>query len=65
MIERRFYNAKDMAHYLGISEDSIRKWAIRGRIPYSKFGKSLRFDLRKIETWIKDKECAYVRKAFN
>ncbi len=64
-MERRFYNAREIACYLGMNEDTVRKWAVRGRIPFSKFGKSLRFDMKRIEVWVKNKECAYTRKVFN
>ena len=64
-MERRFYNAKEISTYLGMSEDAVRKWAIRGQIPFVKLGKSLRFDMMKIESWIKTKECSYVKKVFS
>jgi len=64
-MEKRFYNAKELGVYLGLSEDTLRKWAVRGRIPFSKFGKSLRFDIKKIDAWIKRKECYYVNKNFS
>lgn len=63
-MERRFYNAKEIAFYMGMSEDAVRKWALRGQIPFVKLGKSLRFDMIKIEAWIKSKECSYIRKQF-
>jgi len=65
MIEKRFYNAKELGVYLSMSEDTIRKWAVRGRIPFSKFGKALRFDIKRIESWLKKKECVYTRKTFS
>ncbi len=64
-MERRFYNAKEIACYLGMSEDAVRKWALRGQIPFVKLGKSLRFDMIRVEAWIKSKECAYVKQNFN
>ena len=63
-MERRFYNAKEIGFYLGVSEDAVRKWALRGYIPFVKLGKSLRFDMIKVETWVKNKECSYSRKEF-
>lgn len=63
-MERRFFNAKEIAVYVGLSEETIRKWACEGRIPFSKFGAALRFDLQKIEPWLKKKENAYVQKEF-
>ena len=64
-MERRFYNAKEIACYLGVSEDAVRKWASRGYIPFIKLGKSLRFDMIKVESWVKRRECSYVQKEFN
>lgn len=63
-MDQRFYNAKDISKYLGVSEDAVRKWAIRGKIPFVKFGKSLRFDIDRIKKWTKDQECTYVKKEF-
>ncbi len=63
-MDQRFFNAKDIAKYLGVSEDAVRKWALRGKIPFVKFGKSLRFDIKKVEQWTKNAECSYVKKSF-
>lgn len=63
-MEKRFLTAKEAAVYLGLSEATVRKWAMRGRIPFTKFGKSLRFDIRKIDSWAAKKECAYVPNVF-
>ena len=64
-MEKRFFTAVEISVYLGLSEDTIRKWAIRGQIPFVKFGKSLRFDIRRVDSWAKDKECVYSKKNFN
>lgn len=64
-MERRFIGIKDLAIYLGLSQNTIRKWVGQGRIPFIKFGKALRFDLKRIDTWANEKECAYVRKHFD
>lgn len=63
-MDRRFYSAGEIAIYLGLREDTVRKWAMRGRIPFVKFGKSLRFDISRINCWAKDREPAYLRKTF-
>jgi len=63
-MDRRFYSAGEIATYLGLREDTVRKWAMRGRIPFVKFGKSLRFDISRIESWAKEREPVYVRKTF-
>lgn len=59
-MEKRFLTARETAFYLGLSEDTIRKWAIRGKIPFFKFGKALRFDIEKINRWANQKACYYV-----
>jgi excisionase family DNA binding protein len=64
-MEKRFFNAKEISNYLGVSEEAIRKWAIRGKIPFVKLGKSLRFDMIKIDSWVKTKENAYSQREFN
>jgi excisionase family DNA binding protein len=64
-MERRFYSADEIAVYLGIREDTVRKWAMRGRIPFVKFGKSLRFDIARINGWVREGEPAYFRKHYD
>ena len=54
-MNRRFYNAKEVACYLGVIEDAVRKWALRGSIPFVKLGKSLRFDMIRLESWLKER----------
>lgn len=54
-MEKRFLNTKELAVYLGLSSDTIRAWVKTGRIPYSKLGRSVRFDLRRIEPWLRKK----------
>ena len=49
---KRFLNVKELAVYLSVSEDTIRNWKKRAEIPFSKFGRSVRFDMRKIEKWL-------------
>jgi len=53
---KRFLNTKEIAVYLCVSEHTIRAWVKTGQILFSKFGKSVRFDLDKIEIWLKKKE---------
>ena len=65
LVERRFFDVRELATYLSLSEDTIRAWVKLGKIPFSKFGRSVRFDLNKIETWCKQKECRYTNKSEN
>lgn len=54
-MEKRFLNTKETAVYLGLSEHTIRAWVKLGRLPFSKFGRAVRFDQRIIDKWVKDK----------
>ena len=65
MIQKRYFNAREISTYLGVSEEAIRKWTLRGKIPFVKLGKSLRFDMIKIESWVKAKESSNAQKEFN
>jgi len=64
-MQKRFINAKDLAAYLCLSENTIRDWVKLGKVPFSKLGRAVRFDLQKIEPWLKHKECPYARKIFD
>ncbi len=56
---KRFLNSKDVGVYLGLSEPTIRAWVQKGKIPCSRFGRAVRFDLRQIETWVKKKAVVF------
>lgn len=56
LITQRFMDVKGMAQYLCLSEDTIRAWVKTGKIPVTKLGRAVRFDLHKIEQWLKQKE---------
>ena len=56
-INQRYYNARDVATYLGFTERYIRELHLRGKIPSHKIGKAVRFDLEEINSWIKEKKC--------
>lgn len=55
-MEKRFLNIKEIAEYLCLSESTIRAWVKTGRIPFSKLGRCVRFDILKINEWLKQKE---------
>ncbi len=62
-MERHFYSARDMSCYLCVTEAAVRKWAVRERIPFVKLGKCL-IDMIRINGWLKEQECAYVKREF-
>ena len=57
-MEKRYLSTKEIAIYMSLSEHTIRAWVKYGQIPFCKFGRAVRFDLRKIEPWLKGKECS-------
>jgi excisionase family DNA binding protein len=55
-MDKRFLNTKEVAIYLGLSEHTIRAWVKLRQMPFYKLGRSVRFDLEKLEPWLKKKE---------
>lgn len=55
-MNRRLINIRELAEYLGMSINTIRSWVWLRKIPYFRMGKLIRFDLCKIEKWLKDRE---------
>lgn len=59
MPERRYLNAREAAKYLGFGEDNkainvIYQWVHRGKIPYTKVGRTLRFDIQVLDQWMEE-----------
>ena len=54
-MDKRFINIPDLACYLGISQNTLRSWIWRRLIPSHRFGRLVRFDLREIDTWVKER----------
>ena len=48
-MEKRFIGAKELSAYLGSSINTVYAWVSMGKLPHLKFGKLLKFDLRKID----------------
>ena len=59
-MQKRFMKVKEITEHLNVSQHTIRAWVKTGYIPFCKFGRSVRFDLLKIEGWIKAKEVKYL-----
>lgn len=55
-MERRYIGINDLAQYLDLPKGTLYVWVCRRRIPYLKVGRLLRFDLREIDNWMKDKK---------
>jgi excisionase family DNA binding protein len=55
-LEKRFIGVIDLAQYLSVSPNTVRCWVWKRRIPSHRLGRLVRFDLREIDTWVKDKK---------
>jgi len=56
-MDRRFLDTTEMAIYLNIQKKTLYNWIWQKYIPHHKFKKKLvRFDLKEIEPWLKDKK---------
>lgn len=55
-MEKHYFTVKEIATYLGLSPNTIRAWVKYGRIPFCKFGRAVRFDIKKIEPWVRKHE---------
>jgi excisionase family DNA binding protein len=54
-MEKRFISPLELSQYLDLKPDTIYSWVWQKRIPYCKIGRLVKFDLREIEEWLKDK----------
>lgn len=56
MIEKRFIGVSECAEYLGVKTATLYAWTYEKRIPYVKMGRLVKFDLKELEGWIKDRK---------
>ena len=54
-MERRYLNINELSNYIGIPKGTLYVWVCQKRIPYIKISNLLRFDLRQIDDWIREK----------
>lgn len=60
-MERRWFSVAEIAEYLGVSPNTIRKWIRTGKIPFCRLNGAIRFDINEIEQWTaKKKKLIYV-----
>nr|BDT27411.1 helix-turn-helix domain-containing protein [Bacteriovorax sp. HI3] len=52
-ITDRWLSVLEVAHYLGISKETIYRWLEAEKIPAHKIGKQWKFQISEIDTWIK------------
>ena len=56
MPEKRFIGIKECSEYLGIPKGTLYSWTFSRKIPYIKMGRLVKFDLKELENWIKDRK---------
>ncbi len=54
-MEKRFIGINDCAEYLGLTRGTLYVWVCHRKIPYLKMGRLVKFDLKVIEKWVKEK----------
>ena len=47
-----YLTIEELAHYLKVAEQSIRRWILNREIPFCKIKKVIRFRLSEIENWV-------------
>ena len=52
-MKKRYYKIGDTATYINFSVNTIRKWVRTGQIPYCRMNGGIRFDIQKIDKWIR------------
>jgi len=53
-MERRYIGPQELAEYLGLPLNTVRSWTWQRKIPFHKFGRLVRFDLREVDTWTQE-----------
>ena len=56
----RMVDVDGVAAYLSLSPHTIRDWVKKGRIPFVKLGRAVRFDLKELESWVESKKVPQV-----
>lgn len=54
-MEKRFISPLELSQYLDLRPDTVYSWIWKKKIPYCKMGRLVKFDLKEIEEWLKDK----------
>ena len=54
-MEKRFVGIEELAAYLGLAKGTVYIWVCQKKIPHLKMGRLVKFDLREIEIWLKER----------
>jgi excisionase family DNA binding protein len=53
-VNKRLININELSEYVGLSTSTIYSWVSQRRIPFVKCGRLTKFDLQRIDEWIKE-----------
>jgi excisionase family DNA binding protein len=53
-VEKRFLSVRELASFLNISSDFIYMMVEQKRVPHIRLGRAIRFDIKRLESWIND-----------
>lgn len=53
-MNRRLMNINELSKYIDLSTSAIYSWVSQRRIPFVKCGRLTKFDLQRIDEWIKE-----------
>jgi excisionase family DNA binding protein len=53
---KRFVGVDALAEYLDVKKSTLYRWVHEQRIPHYKIGGLVKFELEKIDRWLKNKE---------
>ena len=48
----RWLSVDDIAQHLGVSKETIYRWAEKGKIPSHKVGRQWKFNLQQVDEWV-------------
>ena len=54
-METNLFKINEVAKYLKVTERTVQNWQSEG-MPYKKFGRIVRFDLKEVMRWLEEKE---------
>ncbi len=49
----RWLSVEEIAQHLGVSKETIYRWAEKGRMPASKVGRQWKFKASEVDAWVK------------
>lgn len=48
----KWVSLEEVAEHLSVSQDSIREWIKKGKLPFYKAGRLYRFRLSEVDAWL-------------